>query len=89
MLRRWKDRRQNCPLTHLSPFHLLKQKKLQIGNARTKAKKALNANIGNKAIKEHKAAINEPKSLGPENSHPRVLENLYKWYLKVKKKKSK
>lgn len=47
----------------------------------------MNANVGNKAIKEHKAAINEPKSLGPKNSHPRVLENLFKWYLMVNKQK--
>lgn len=69
MLKRWKDRRQNYPHTHLSPFHLLKQKELQTGNARTMSKKALKAKIGNKALNEHKFP-------GPENSHPRVVENL-------------
>lgn len=38
------------------------------------AEKALEANTGNKAIKEHQASINEDKSPGPENSHPSILE---------------
>lgn len=37
-------------------------------------KKALKANIGNKAIKEHQAAIKKYKSSGPKSSCPRVLE---------------
>ena len=38
------------------------------------AQKALKANTGNKAIKEHKASLNEDKSSSPENPHPSILE---------------
>lgn len=40
-----------------SPFYVLKQKMLQTGNARTMAKKALEANIGNEAKEKHQAAV--------------------------------
>lgn len=38
------------------------------------AEKALKANTGKKAIKEHQVSINEDKSPSPENSHPSILE---------------
>jgi len=38
------------------------------------ARKALKANIGNKAIKEHQTAVNKSKSSSPKNSCPRILE---------------
>ena len=38
------------------------------------AEKALKANTGKKAIKEHQASINEDKSSSPENPHPSILE---------------
>lgn len=61
------------PNNHLAPFYLLNQKMLQTRNARTMTKKALQANIEYKVIKEHQAAIINMSS-GPKNSCPSVLE---------------